>query len=58
MSESYAKALCDLAEEKNQLGPIHSDVDAVGILLKVRHPAAAAGHSCEERIPLNASSCL
>ena len=34
MSESYAKALVDLADEKNKLEPVHADVDAIGSLLK------------------------
>lgn len=34
VSESYAKALCDLAEEKSKLEPIHADVDSIANLLK------------------------
>lgn len=34
VSESYAKALVDLAEEKGKLEPVHADVDAVAALLK------------------------
>lgn len=34
MSDSYAKALVDLAEEKSQLEPIHADVDAISAVLK------------------------
>jgi len=40
VSESYAKALVDLAEEKGQLEPIHADVDAVANLLKENKPLA------------------
>jgi hypothetical protein len=34
VSDSYAKALVDLASEKSQLEPIHADIDAVASLLK------------------------
>ena len=34
VSESYAKALVDLADEKGKLEPVHADVDAVAALLK------------------------
>jgi hypothetical protein len=34
VSDSYAKALVDLAAEKSQLEPIHADIDAVAALLK------------------------
>ena len=34
VSDSYAKALVDLAAEKSQLEPIHADIDAVASLLK------------------------
>jgi len=34
VSESYARALVDLAEEKGKLEPIHADVDAMASLLK------------------------
>ncbi|KAG1668468.1 hypothetical protein FOA52_005241 [Chlamydomonas sp. UWO 241] len=38
VSESYAKALIDLAEEKGKLEAIHADVDAVAGLLKDNAP--------------------
>ena len=34
VSDSYAKALVELAEEKGKLEQVHADVDAVGSLLK------------------------
>jgi len=34
VSDSYAKALVELAEEKNKLEPVHADVDALGALMK------------------------
>jgi F-type H+-transporting ATPase subunit delta len=34
VSDSYAKALVELAEEKGKLEPVHADVDAVASLLK------------------------
>jgi F-type H+-transporting ATPase subunit delta len=34
VSDSYAKALVELAEEKNVLEPVHADVDAVASLIK------------------------
>lgn len=34
MSDSYAKALVDLAEEKSQLESVHADVDAVAGLVR------------------------
>lgn len=34
VSDSYAKALVDLADEKSKLEPVHADVDAVANLLK------------------------
>ncbi len=34
VSESYAKALVELAEEKGKLEPVHADVDAIASLLQ------------------------
>lgn len=34
MSDSYAKALVELADEKSKLEPVHADVDAIGSLVK------------------------
>mmetsp|Transcript_31412 Transcript_31412/g.69957 ORF Transcript_31412/g.69957 Transcript_31412/m.69957 type:complete len:219 (-) Transcript_31412:424-1080(-) len=34
VSESYAKALVELADEKGKLEPVHADVDAITSLLK------------------------
>jgi hypothetical protein len=41
VSESYARALVDLAEEKGKLEPIHADVDAMASLLKENAPLRA-----------------
>ena len=34
MSDSYAKALVELADEKGALEAVHADVDAIASLLK------------------------
>lgn len=38
VSDSYAKALVELADEKSKLEPVHADVDAIGSLMKDNLP--------------------